>query len=435
MSCGTRRHKANPGGATMPTRLVLVSTILAVALLAPACGGGDDAAEEAPQTIPDVATSDTDQPGTTTVPDGPEQPDQADSDVDGEQAANPEPQPQPAPAPARLGNRFEWCIRTQATWDAFDDSFAALREAEAEVRQATDAVAAATDELDRAEAQETLDAAQRTLFDAQDRFDSAYWQALHNDVALAYRLHTDGSGDARSVAYGRAWVAFLDNADAATVAAAAVLASELARYEADKAAEADPQQAVSAARRELDRALEIADSQPHLGEAVGEAWAEAEAVVTATRSRDDQDNDTLFALLAYDTGYTGMLAAGTLWSTLYKADSSDHEALAEALSDYDAARDEAIAALAEIDAAASAAITEALENYRAAGPTLREAYTEWRAWQARVGDSEAATQVQADYGPVREAQEVMDVYLAEEMLGGDAYSAFRVSLQESCRNP
>ncbi|MXY09261.1 MAG: hypothetical protein F4Z00_12445 [Acidimicrobiaceae bacterium] len=411
---------------------------MTAALLAAACGGGDDAAEESENlpadtpAVSEVIAEDIDRPDTTeSDPTG--QPEQADPGADVEQAAEPEPEPEPAPV--RIGNRFEWCVPTQATWDAFDDSLAAWSEAEARVRNATDAVAAATDELDRAEAQETLDAAQRTLFDVQDRFDSAYWQALHNDLALAYRLHTDGSDDSRSVAYGRAWVAFIANADAATVAAVAALASELARYEADKAAEADPQQAVSAARREFDRALEIADSQPHLGEAVGEAWAAAEAVVAATRSREDKDNETLFALLAYDTGYTGMLAAGTVWNTLYKADSSDHEALAEALSDYDAARDEAIAALAEVDAAASEAIMEALENYRSAGPTLREAYTAWRAWQARVGDSETATQVQADYAPVREAEEVMDVYLAEEMLGGAAYSAFRASLHESCRNP
>ena len=83
----------------------------------------------------------------------------------------------------RLGARFPVCADVQANWDALDISLAALREAEAQVQNTNDAAIAATDELDRAEAKDELREAQRTLSAAQDRFDSAKWQALRRNGA------------------------------------------------------------------------------------------------------------------------------------------------------------------------------------------------------------------------------------------------------------
>lgn len=189
----------------MRTRLILVSPMLAVALSAAACGG-DDTAEEAPQPISEVATGDTDQPGTTTVLDNAEQRNQADA------APEPEPEPEPAPAPVRvpLGDRFSWCADIEALGEEQEQAQARFDEAEASLLAAQDVLAAATDELDRAEAQDAVGAAeQRHLSAAGDL------RRANRDLARVLLPGARTSDDTEAIARQRAQDAFRAAADLA----------------------------------------------------------------------------------------------------------------------------------------------------------------------------------------------------------------------------
>ena len=89
----------------MPRTRYIISTMLAVALLAAGCGG-DDATEEPEGTQADgvsEVTTDGDRPATTTTSDSAAQPEPTDA--------------APQPVLVRLGDRFGWCADIQRTWD------------------------------------------------------------------------------------------------------------------------------------------------------------------------------------------------------------------------------------------------------------------------------------------------------------------------------
>ena len=62
-----------------------------------------------------------------------------------------------AAAPVRLGERFAWCAKVQALWDAQDEARANTETAALTHEAAIGIYAAATDDLDRAEASEAVD--------------------------------------------------------------------------------------------------------------------------------------------------------------------------------------------------------------------------------------------------------------------------------------
>ena len=176
----------------MPRTRLIVPVMLAVVLLAGACGGdeaampGEDdqqAQEFEQQQEPEAAgTAPTATPAAVDVPE----------------------------PPPRLGNRFEWCAELQAIWD--DDHAAQLRLSQASDTEtaALQAWQTATDDLDKAEAAVALDAAREASAAAttvaEDATEAAMW--LLPSAEAAYH---DSTSSPEVVAFSRAWQAFADN--------------------------------------------------------------------------------------------------------------------------------------------------------------------------------------------------------------------------------
>lgn len=176
------------------TRLI-VPVVLAVALLAGACGGGGDdevatpgednqqAQEFEQQQEPEAAgTAPADTPAAVDVPE----------------------------PPPRLGNRFEWCAELQAIWD--DDHAAQLRLSQAIDTEtaALQAWQATTDDLDKAEAAVALDAAREATTAATTVAEDATWAAMWL-LPSAEAAYHDSTSSPEVVAFSRAWQAFADN--------------------------------------------------------------------------------------------------------------------------------------------------------------------------------------------------------------------------------
>ena len=132
--------------ATMPlTRTRLIAVGLAVALLAGACGGGEDSdpAERGDEAGSGASVTSEDE----RLQDAPSGTSEATPADEMQEAAQPA-----AATPVRLGERFGWCSGVQALWDAQDQARAETEAAAvahgAAVR--VDAYEAATDDLDRA---------------------------------------------------------------------------------------------------------------------------------------------------------------------------------------------------------------------------------------------------------------------------------------------
>ena len=136
-------------GSHHAPRPVSSLAILAVMLVAPGCGGGEERAPADPveNAGPQGATSDVETAGATS----PDAPASLEADL-GENVV--------ADAPrVQLGDRFTWCAKVQALWDAEDEARAET-EATAEAHlAATGVLEAATDDLDRADAQEAVERA------------------------------------------------------------------------------------------------------------------------------------------------------------------------------------------------------------------------------------------------------------------------------------
>ena len=157
----------HPKGATMPrTRLVAVG--LAVALLVGACGGGgsdpaerdDEATSGASVTSEDESTQDARSGASTTA---------ADEPLGAAQPA--------AATPVQLGERFGWCAKAQALWDAQDEARVESAAAAMAHEIAVGTYEAATDDLDRAEASEAVDDAYADYaFSARD-YGQVRWDA------------------------------------------------------------------------------------------------------------------------------------------------------------------------------------------------------------------------------------------------------------------
>ena len=102
----------------------------------------------------------------------------------------------------QLGTRFRWCRGVQAVWERHDEALAALTEAQ-------EYAASATDELSRAEAQEDLKEAERDYRDVSFR-------SAGSDTILKYLLYesllsyNNRGADTRSIAYALAWEALVE---------------------------------------------------------------------------------------------------------------------------------------------------------------------------------------------------------------------------------
>ena len=230
------------------TRLLAVG--LAVGLVAAGCGGGEDSTpvgheEDLPSTAAEASGDDPGEdartePSTTSddeaqdevlsgdsivSEDGPEQSAQAEVTVE--------------LAGVRLGDRFDWCADLQGVWDAHDEAHAVQLAAEAALVEAEAVYGAATDELDRAEALEAVERARSAFRGAVQAGDENRFLAA-NALFITYERHRDNRADPSGVASSRAWLAFIDAADASTLAAItgyedALVAREAGTSEADAA--------------------------------------------------------------------------------------------------------------------------------------------------------------------------------------------------------
>ncbi len=225
---------------------------IALALVAAACGGGEDGdpADAAGGADPAAAASDADA-SEDTSPEVPvmTEPDEQEDSPSGAATASPvEPEAPAEPdtvveyVPIQLGSRFGWCAEVQATWDDYDRSLEKMLAAETALQEAEDAYGSATDELDRAEALIELEKAQRIFPEAVEAHDSGRHRAA-NGVAWTYQLQSGGSTHPQGVAYKRAWSAFVDHADEPTLAAIDGYEEALAALDAGTQAEEDVQQA------------------------------------------------------------------------------------------------------------------------------------------------------------------------------------------------
>ena len=258
------------------TRLLAVG--LAVGLVAAGCGGGEDSTpvgheEDLSSTAAEASGDDPGEdartePSTTSDDEAQDEVLSGDSIVseDGpEQSAQPEATVELAGV--RLGDRFDWCADLQGVWDAHDEAHAVQLAAEAALAEAEAAYGAATDELDRAEALEEVERARSAFRGAVQAGDENRSLAA-NALFVASERHLDESADPLGVASSRAWLAFINAADAPTLDAItgyedALVAREAGTSEADAAvlqAEADYENAQAVLQRLLD--APVAEEEP-----------------------------------------------------------------------------------------------------------------------------------------------------------------------------
>ena len=222
------------------TRLLAVG--LAVGLVAAGCGGGEDSTpvgheEDLPSTAAEASGDDPGEdartePSTTSDDEAQDEVLSGDSIVseDGpEQSAQPEATVELAGV--RLGDRFDWCADLQGVWDAHDEAHAVQLAAEAALAEAEAAYGAATDELDRAEALEEVERARSAFREAVQTGDENRFVAA-NALFITYERHRNNRADPLGVASSRAWLAFIDAADAPTLAAISGYEDALAAREA-----------------------------------------------------------------------------------------------------------------------------------------------------------------------------------------------------------
>ena len=182
----------------MPKTRFLIVAMLAVAVLAAACGGDDatDEPEDDAQTaaVSEVTASVGDQSATTT----------SETPIPAEAA------PEPAPEPVRLADRFSWCSTHQRTWDRLAELQLRADDMEAARLNAQAALDTATDELDIAEAVQAVESAEESYRD----FVPTYRDVLRDATRLLDPDWVSNSGDdTEPIAVGRARDAFYATAD------------------------------------------------------------------------------------------------------------------------------------------------------------------------------------------------------------------------------
>ena len=240
------------------TRLIAVG--LAAALLAGACGGGDDSdpAERGDEAGSGASVTSEDEP--------------LQDARSGDSAAPAEEPQQPATpavaAPVRLGERFAWCARVQALWDAQDQARAETEAAAVAHEAAVRVYEAATDDLDRAEASEAVDDAYTDYVFSTRDYGQIRWHAAGLISSDEPELLGSGLEDSTlQVAIERAREAFRAGAAPHTLAVLNLAheATEIvARSSADERSEGD----------QSGRAAEVPEPDPGPFDA-SEAWLRA----------------------------------------------------------------------------------------------------------------------------------------------------------------
>lgn len=425
---------------------------VAVALLVGACGGGgsdpterdDEASSGASVTSEDEPTQDARTGASTTAADelrGAQQP--------------------AAAAPVRLGERFSWCAKVQALWDAQDEARAETAAAAMAHEVAVGIYEAATDDLDRAEASEAVDDAYAAYVLSTRDYGRARWDTagllLGDESVLLDRGQQDSTlqvaiqraRDAYHAAVTPHTLAALDLAHEATETAERLRGARLSVDDL-------PGQAVEAPEPEPD-AVEASEAWFIAAEALQEAF---EGVENADRALDDASAAAAGARAANNE-------AEDAASAIHRAARGDGEweasirdiqtHLAVSRSSAEAVEDFAMQAL-EAQAAAAAAVeaVRAAEEASAAARSLAQqsgatsgadVYRDLRsnaqfrgpAWfQADMSaDLAAATASPASRWISKAADTVEDAAWHVARISADldtsAVTAFKESLQQSCQ--
>ena len=337
--------------------------ILAAMSVAPGCGGGEDRPPADP--VEDAgrygAGSDVETAGDTS----PDTPASLEADP-GERVV--------ADAPrVQLGDRFSWCAKVQALWDAEDGARAETEATAAAHSDAMGVLEVATDDLDRAEAQEAVERALGDYRRARTRFGHVRSLAAGLIDGESTLFVGDPSDVTLQVALERAFEAFLASAGADTLAVLdlAQKATEIAQQ---------PRPAARSEDEESNPSAEVAESESASVDP-SEAWLKAteafeDAIKAAEEAAAADDAAQAAAAASHDAVWDAKEAATTIsratefdgvWEAMI-ADIDSH--LKTALSAVRTAEDserEALEAQAAAAAAAAAAViaAEASEAARA----------------------------------------------------------------------
>ena len=297
----------HPKGATMP-RTRLVAAGLAVALLVGACGGGGS----------DPAERDDEASSGASVTSEDESTEGARSGASATPADDPRGAAQPAAAtPARLGERFAWCAKVQALWDAQDEARAETEAAAAAHEVAVGIYEATTDDLDRAEASEAVDDAYADYVFSTRDYGQVRWRAAGLLLGDESDLLDRGQEDSTlQVAIERAREAYHASATPHTLAA-----FDLAN-EATETAER-----LSTAELSADdlssQAVEAPELEPDAVDA-SEAWLRAtEALQDALEGVEDADRALDDTSAAADGAWAANNEAEDAASAIYRAAQGD----------------------------------------------------------------------------------------------------------------
>ena len=427
-------------------RTGVIAAIVAVLLMTAGCGGDEDRAPADPVEDggPLEAASDV-EPKDHASPDAP-------TSLEAELVENVATEA----IPVRLGDRFSWCARIQALWDAEDGARVETGATAAAHSDAVGVLEAATDDLDRAEAQEAVERALGAHGRARRHYGHARGDAAGLVRGESTLLVGDPSDTTLQVALERAFEAFLASAGADTLAVfdLAQKATETvqkprpaARLEGEEsnpsaeAAESEPAPVDSSeawfkATEAFERAIEAAEEAAAADDAV-------KAAVAASQNPVADAKDAAWAIpraTEFDGVWEAMTAdvdshLKTALSAVQAAENFEREA-------YEA---QAAAAAAAADALAAAEASAAARAVAEQGGATEGAEAYWDA-SARVPvpqrDAEyAARGAAASAGTV--TRNVSDAAgaaagaarsAARFFAGVDAegVAAFKRSLQQSC---
>ena len=405
----------------------LVALLLAVVLLAAACGGDDAPATGDVQTdATPAAADDVDDLPLTDASERTDQPD-ADPEPAPRRSVDPEPAPQ---LPVRLGNRFGWCAPIQQAWDRFAETWMVAHGAELAYYKIQNLLEGATDELDKAEAwnvyvlaEEDYDRALQMLADAAEEV----------VAPLAPVVYFYSGEETERIAIGRARDVFF--------AAAAPELAELIRV----------------ALRDISRPQMTSESAaaaaPELMSEIAEFMFEAEPMVEEPgREASPADQTRLMEeyLAAIDPVHDEVARLRDESETVKSAASDAYhdirfaQQVAEAMDAYERFQ-EALASIREIFTAAR---TE-YDNSRSVYDSYVDSGGDQRPFPGRDDIREIAASIPRfaphDFDPdspkrwfeIRDVSRLVDDALQEVttefILADPAWRAFQVSLAESCQ--
>ena len=219
----------------MPNTRFAVSAILAVLLLAGACGGDEDStpAEQTEDGTPAEQTAGSTPAEQTAGSTPAEQAEGSNSQAGdaspdassiGQDAIEPDTQ-EPSqsdttttvgPAKVQLGNRFDWCSNQQSIWDEHDEALSHFTNAEIALTKDQALFEAATDELDKIAAREAVEKSNSAYTRARRSYRDTREVSL-NQMKSAFQSFLSVQDSSRAIAFGRAWEDFASKIDSQTM--------------------------------------------------------------------------------------------------------------------------------------------------------------------------------------------------------------------------